>query len=114
MLDTFDFNLAQFDLGELVLLPLTLLNNKSQILLADLAIAVLLVHPVLVLDLANLSMQVVDRALLVILNLYKVLVDDVDRVWSHLLLLFLICFRELVNDLFVSILELASVFDFGI
>ena len=81
---------------------------------ANLAITVLLVHPVLVLDLANLSIQIVYPPLLVILCLKKVLIDDVHRVRSHLLLFFLVCSGELVYDLFVPIFELASVFDFGI
>ena len=114
MLDTFNFDLAQLDLSELVLLTLTFLNDQMQILLANLAITVLLVHPVLVLDLANLSIQIVYPPLLVILYLKKVLIDYVHRVRSHLLLFFLICFRELVYDLFVPIFELASVFDFGL
>ena len=114
MLDTFNFNLAQFDLGELILLPLALFNNEAQILLADFTIAIFLVHSVLVLGCAHLSIEVVDVALLVIFYFQEVLVDDVHRVWSHLLLLLLICFGELINNLLVSMLELACVFDFGI
>ena len=55
MLDTLNFDLAQLDLSELVLLTLTLFNDQMQVLLANLAITVLLVHPVLVLDLSDLS-----------------------------------------------------------
>ena len=55
ILNTFNLHLAQLDLSEFVLLPLALLNDQLQILLANLAIGVLFVDSVLVLDLTDLT-----------------------------------------------------------
>ena len=114
ILYTFNLHLAQLDLREFVLLTLALLNDKLQILLANLAISVLFIDSVLVLDLTNLTVQVIYHALLVILQLQEVLIDDIHCVWSHLLLLLFIGFGKLFNDLFISIFEFARVFNFSI
>ena len=114
ILNALDLDLAQFDLSEFVLLTLTLFNDKPQILLANFAITVFFVDSILILDLAQFSIQIIDHALFVILDLQQVLVNYVHRVWSHLLLLFFVSFGKLFDDLFIPIFELTRVFDFGI
>ena len=69
ILNALHLDLAQFHLSEFVLLTLTLFNDKPQILLANFAIAVFFVNSILILDLAQLSIQIVDHSLFVILDL---------------------------------------------
>ena len=90
VLNALDLDLTQLDLSKLVLLALTLFNNHPQILLADLPIGVLLVNSVLVLNLAEIAINLINLTLLIIFDFNQVLVYDVNGVGCHLFLLCLV------------------------
>ena len=108
-LDLLNFDLAEFDHLELILLLLSLVDDRLQICLAHLPVTVLLVHFVLSLKVRDLFLLLVNDLDLVVALLEQILVYDVYGAWLHLFLLFVACVGELVDDLLVSILKLLVV-----
>jgi len=112
--DTLDFYLAKLDLSELVLLSFTLLDDQAQVLLANLPVIVLLIHTILVLNLAQLPVLLVDHLLFVILALEEIFIDDIDDFSTHLFLFSFICFAKLLDNLLIAVLEFTCVLDLRI
>lgn len=89
--DPFDLDFAQFDLSQLVLFVLSLVNDDFEVTFADLAVAEFFVHAVLVLHVPYLLRLLIELLLLVIPLLEEVFVDYSHRLWSHTFLLFGTC-----------------------
>jgi len=111
LLDSLDLYLAQLDLPQFTLLLLRLLDDDFEIAFANLPISELFVDPVLVITFSQLACLLIELLLLVVPLLDQVLVDRIDCVWRQFLLLLCRCLRQIINNFFISILELARLID---
>ena len=109
MLRPLDLDLPELDHLELALLTLRLIDERSQVCLADFAIRVLLVDLVLILRMLEFTLQLDYFLFLVFICYNQVLIDAIDCVWCHCFLLLSVCCRQLVNHGIETVLVLARI-----